>query len=43
VPVGTIFRCAPEQSRRERSLIVEAWHPREIAAWRKTERGWQST
>jgi len=43
VPVGTIFRCAPEHSRRERSPIVEAWHPREIKAWRKTEEGWQST
>ena len=43
VPVGTIFRCASMHTRRERSLIVEAWHPREIKAWRKTAKGWQST
>jgi hypothetical protein len=37
IPVGTIFRCQPNDGRRraERSMMVEAWLPREIGAWRK--------
>lgn len=39
VPVGTIFRCSPDGYRRERSMIVEAWLPREIGAGRRC---WQT-
>jgi len=38
VPVGTVFRSTDEWGR-TRKLIVEAWLPREIAAWRQDRQG----